>query len=466
MSAVFAQKNTTEEIIFNINLLSQLTSTIEALPSNSLFTLFLTPEQKQLLSDFKKVAPDLQIIINQLSTGDQRWLLLFQNSNELRATGGFIGSYAIAEISEGKVTKISIEDIYDADGQFTGYVEAPPGVAQYLSSGKGLRLPDANWDPDTAKSAEQILPFFALGKKQNITGLVFVNLDFAKELLTFFGPIELSDYNTIVTNENIDEVLRSRRDAFFPGSIQKKHMLSQLLTQLQLRISNIEPHQITSLTKLVIRAFSNFDLQFYSNNQTIDTIFTKHNLRQKIVTVPDADYLYIVESNVGINKANAGISREVTLQKSNDTHTITIVFTNSNEKPLTSKLTQLTELTTQKAATSEPTPSHHMAYINYQRILVPTDWKVTAIKYNSTPLETFDETIISVNGTDIKQLSFLVVVPESETIPVTITFENSSDFDSIFIQKQPGTPVTKYILEYNQKQSTHELLKNELLHYP
>jgi len=34
---------------------------------------------------------------------DQRYLLVFQNNNELRASGGFIGSFALVDIGNGQI---------------------------------------------------------------------------------------------------------------------------------------------------------------------------------------------------------------------------------------------------------------------------------------------------------------------------------------------------------------------------
>src|SRR5579859_7780532 len=99
---------------------------------------------------------DINTLAQILLTNTHRYVILFQNSEELRATGGFMGSYALVELQNGRLTKLDIQDIYQPDGQFYGFVEAPPGVKDYLSSGKGLRLPDANWSPDFPTSAAAI----------------------------------------------------------------------------------------------------------------------------------------------------------------------------------------------------------------------------------------------------------------------------------------------------------------------
>ncbi len=458
-----------DKIIFDLSIVSQLTTVIDSVAKAKLTTLFLPKDQRELLGNIKKITPEIQTVLHELSEGEQRWILLFQNSNEIRATGGFMGSYALIELNQGKITQINIEDIYDADGQFSGYFDAPSGVSHYLSGGKGLRLPDANWNLDTKKSAEQILPFFALGNKQNIKGIIFVNLEFARKLLSFLGPLELTDYNTIITEENIDEVLRSRRDDFFPGSMQKKHMLSLLLTQVRIQILKLEPKQFMSLLTLTAEEIQKHNLQFYSNNPVIDTIFSGHNMRQTINIPESSEYIYLVESNVGINKANKGITREVTINKKDANRTVIISFTNKNKKPTISKLTALTELESPQTVNATATESNtitHLAYINYQRILVPKNWELTTVEYKNNKIAEIDKEVITYNDTEFNQIGFLVVLHEEEQANLIISFTTPEDFDQIFIQKQPGLPTTKYILEYNQKQSITEIEKNSVVNYP
>lgn len=466
LSQVTHQTNNTDQSIFDLTTISPVLTSIESISKNKFVNFVLPKPQKQLLQTVANAVIDLQIVLEKLVSEEQNWLVIFQNSNELRATGGFMGSYAIVEINQGKVVGIRTEDIYDADGQFSGFVEAPKGVATYLSSGKGLRLPDANWNPDTVKSAEQILPFFAFGNKKNIKGILFVNLDFAKKLLAFLGPIEIPDYNTIVTQENIDEVLRSRRDDFFPGSTQKKHMLSQLLTNTRLKILSLNQEKIFELVQLLSSEVKNHNLQFYSNDETIDAIFNKYNMRQELTLLDSSDYLYLVESNVGINKANKKIEREVLVQKDSTNLTLVVTFKNNNTAPTTSRLSELNELLSEKESSQEAKIVDHLAYINYQRVLVPANWILEKAMYENQIIQQVDEEILTIGESQFKQIGFLITLGEEKNGKLTLSFAPNTNNNAVFIQIQPGLPATKYILEYNQNTQEYILENNQLIEYP
>jgi hypothetical protein len=63
---------------------------------------------------------------------DKNYLILFQNNMELRPTGGFIGSYGVANFGGGKMNGLNINDIYSADGQLKGHIEPPLPIKNYL----------------------------------------------------------------------------------------------------------------------------------------------------------------------------------------------------------------------------------------------------------------------------------------------------------------------------------------------
>jgi hypothetical protein len=87
-----------------------------------------------------------QIILDILGyNGPRKFLFLFQNNQEIRATGGFIGSYGILDISNGRIKKLFVDDIYNPDGQLKAKI-IPPEPIQKMSA--AWTMHDANWFPD------------------------------------------------------------------------------------------------------------------------------------------------------------------------------------------------------------------------------------------------------------------------------------------------------------------------------
>lgn len=407
-----------------------------------------------------------------LSTGQKTLIIVWQNSQELRATGGFMGSYAKLDLTEGLITNLEIQDIYEPDGQFKGYIPAPPGVTEYLSSGHGLRLPDSNWWPDFPQSAQTVLSYFAFGKEQRVAGLVVVNLEVAEDLLRVLGPVELADYQVTVTADNFATVARADRSKFFPGSQQKAHFLSLLFNQLKFRTTQLTPSQAFELVHLWTRRAAAKDLQLYSPNAATQALAVKYGLAgqtslQPIVfgqsatasatLTPDPLYLELVESNVGINKANAKITREVTAQILANQLQLQVTYTNHH--PLSKVPTALAQ---PSLLPDRPELTNGLGYVNYQRLIVSPYLKVASIEVDDQPLKQWHEDSVTWSGLNLKQIGFILTVPEASKRHLTVVLEPNSTapvknlltLPGLTIQKQAGLPPTPYQLFWaNQRQN-------------
>lgn len=367
-----------------------------------------------------------------------RFVIVLQNSDELRATGGFMGSYASIEINHGVLSKVAVQDIYQPDGQFSGFVPAPAGAAEYLSDGKGLRLPDSNWDPDFSKSAQQIMQFFAYGKENQVEGVIAVNLHVAEEVLRLIGPVYLPDYNQTVTAENLSSLARADRQEFFPGSQQKRQFLQALFIQLRIQLSEAAASRPQDFVQLILSEIEHKQIQAYVHSPKLLPLLKDLHLLSNVSTNSSSQYYYLIESNVGINKANRLVTRNVELDIQPTQSVVRIDFQNQN--PVTSIKGEFGD------------------YINYQRILVPTTFTVKELKVNNALLTSWDEDIyLTITGEQLKQVGFLVPVPAqaSGSAQVTFAYPNSA-LSSLTIQKQSGLPPTPY--QINQPSGSFELV--------
>lgn len=422
--------------------------------------------QDELSQDTVKIIHQLPIyiqntttVLEEVSNGDQIWIAILQNSDEARATGGFPGSYALIHLKNGVITDVIIEDIYDADGQFNGYINAPAGIKEYTSGNKGLRLPDANWWPDFPISAKTMLQFFALGDKQKVTGLLAINSRFIQSLLTITGPVNLPDYDISLSANNMNQVLRTERGSFFPGSNQKKNVLNQAMQQFQRQLSTLSMAQKIEAIKQTKTSIDQKDIQFFSPQPNLQEIFSQYRLSGSI----GADYfeqdpvisscscepvsLFLVESNVGINKVNAFISRKVSIEFNNADLLVTTQFSNA-ASPMTQ--TELSGLVASDSAM--PAPRNGNGYLNYYRLLISKEYTPTAISVLDNKIETWDDEVITTfNGEEIRQIGFLMAVPEKQSITtkMELTSKRSQPPESLILYKQSGLPDTTYIVRAN-----------------
>src|SRR4030042_5849513 len=83
------------------------------------------------------------------------FLILLQNNQELRPTGGFMGSYAILKTQDFKLKDLKVEDIYETDGKVSAHINPPAPIQEAFHLGT-WRLRDANWDPNFKSTAETL----------------------------------------------------------------------------------------------------------------------------------------------------------------------------------------------------------------------------------------------------------------------------------------------------------------------
>ncbi|MCQ3944892.1 MAG: hypothetical protein DPW11_03905 [bacterium] len=234
-------------------------------------------ELKNLLPTLKKntllgkgvfsILPDL-IGLNDRA----KYLVLFQNNMELRATGGFIGSYGILSFEKGKLYDFQVYDVYTADGALKGHVEPPVPIKNILGEANWY-LRDSNFDPDFPTSARRAEWFLKKSMNQDVIGTISINLETLKLLLNSVGPLELSDYNETITEGNLAERAQFHAEVnFFPGSTAKKEFLSSVADALFAKLKTADAKSLLSVSSALLASLESSDTQLSVTNASSERI--------------------------------------------------------------------------------------------------------------------------------------------------------------------------------------------------
>ena len=252
--------------------------------------------------------------------GDERkkYLILFQNNMELRPTGGFIGSFAMATFEKGRLIDFSVNDVYSADGQLKGHVEPPKPIKEHLGEA-GWYLRDSNWDPNFPSSAEAAEWFLDKEMDERIDGVIGVDLETIKEILRATGPIYLADYDQKIDYKNLYEKTQYEVEKeFFPGSRKKTNYLISLTRELFLNVSNRRLSEYGRIGVSVFKSLEERHIQaFFKGNEAFKVISDLGWGGE--VKTPTCfnncfyDWLGLAEANLGVNKANYFINRSLSL---------------------------------------------------------------------------------------------------------------------------------------------------------
>jgi len=271
---------------------------------------------------------------------EKTYLILFQNDKELRATGGFLTSYAIFKIKNGKMTIERSEDIYDLDNSISSHPPAPREIKTYHIGVSTFNIRDSNLSPDFPTSIKLFQSLYQKSsKKINYDGIIAVDTQVLVDLLKVFGDTEVDG---IVFSAKTD----SRCDC--PSAIYKlfdivdrptpylrenrKGILGRLMYTLFYKALGFSPSKYWgTLIQEMLKNLEQKHILVYFVNPTLQQAVEALNYAGKIRSF-DGDYLHINNVNFAGAKSNLFVSEAIETKtefKSNKIlRTVTVVYTN------------------------------------------------------------------------------------------------------------------------------------------
>lgn len=137
----------------------------------------------------------------------RRYLIVFQNSDEIRPTGWFMWSMALVEMFKWQIKLFQKKDVYaiEWDLKSAEYDRLPaPKWLSELTDTFGLR--DANYFINLEDSSRAI-KFFTDNANIQIDGIIYINQNILIKLLELTGPVYFKDIDQEVNSENFSYVM-------------------------------------------------------------------------------------------------------------------------------------------------------------------------------------------------------------------------------------------------------------------
>ncbi len=294
------------------------------------------------LFNFLKIVPALREFL--AVDMDKRYLVVFQNNAEMRASGGFIGSYALLDLSKGKIKNIEVPagGSYDTEGGLRVLVEAP----------HPLHLVDplwnfwnANWWPDWEMSAQSLMYFYERSGGPSVDGVIALSPEILEDILKIVGPIDLSEkYGVIIDYQNFREItqeivevigqpelyknkdlqtdiltkvilpeeeLSSSSDIFLRN--EPKKIIGDLMSEIfKIYSENLDQSLVLSSLKILEQNLNEKNILLYFNDKKLQKEVENFSWAGKIKEAP-LDYLMIVNSNIAGGKTDLVIKNNYSL---------------------------------------------------------------------------------------------------------------------------------------------------------
>lgn len=253
--------------------------------------------------------------------GPRTYLLLLQNNQELRPTGGFISAVGQVTMENGAIRELNFVDSYDFFRETLEYGPAPKPMQQYMNV-QLLLLRDANWSPNFPTTAQLIQSLYTQHTGAPIAGVIAMDLHAAELMVDAIGPLELPGSDTAITRDNFlaeivqfwENPLGSKHQVEAAASgewwAQRKTFVSAFAQAARQRLRSGDV-SYTKLLQNIRTALNEGSIQVWLEEPMLAKPLGLLGWDGGLYATPEADFLALVDMNMGFNKVDAVMQREV-----------------------------------------------------------------------------------------------------------------------------------------------------------
>ena len=417
-----------------------------------------------LAEDGLSVITVLPEVLGASTQGPQTYLLLAENEDELRTTGGFITSIGNLVLHDGQVVSLNFEQVEQEDWT-KPYPAAPWQLQEYMNS-PVLILRDANWFTDFPTTVQWVENLYAYTHAHSVDGVIAFDQHFLVMLLGQLDPLTVDGAPYPITDKNVIEYMRQAKKPPagepIPADWYRKDFIGKITGALLDELQTGRGHHWVGLVKVLSQALAERHLLLQFDDSQVTALLAEHGW-DNAVRPGVGDFLMVTDTNIGFNKTNAvvdaSLAYNVDLTNLSAPVGSLIVTHKNNASQSVPCIHWNTE-----AVTEDMTYPIDRCYWNYLRIYrpeggvllessphaVPGEWMLLGQDVPAR-VDELEEEIPGVTG-----FGTLLVVPGGQsmntsfsfTLPPTVIVNNAVVDQRTYwlkVQKQPGTiaiPIT------------------------
>ena len=253
----------------------------------------------------------------------KHYLIVFQEPNVPRPSGGFFGAYGILSFNQAKMT-LKGGSIFDLDDLFLNKI-IPPYPLQSISNKWFFH--DANWFFDFPSTSKKIIEFYQkTGLTPSVDGVIAVNDAVIESILNISGPIELKDYGLVIDKNNFVSFFEKQIENSAQSiSNEGREIFSVFIQSLFNKLQEIPSEQFTQILNILEESLKNKDIQMYSSDDEVEYYFDSLDWTGKI-TESKNDYLAAVFNNIEKGFTKDERQKDVNLETKISSSTITDIL--------------------------------------------------------------------------------------------------------------------------------------------
>jgi hypothetical protein len=389
------------------------------------------------------------------------YLLLGQNQDELRPTGGYISVAGHLVLEQGRIVAVEMHDSYTVDDLSQPYPRPPEPLYTIMGADLWL-LRDADWSPDFPSNARQAAELYWMGQGVAVDGVIAFDQAALPLLLREIGALEVPGASGVdeVTADNVIELLRLR---WAPGPGQdlsgewwkqrKSFILRLTQAALQrLQRGDLGPNPL-SLARSLSQALEEKHILLAGRQPAwAQALGASH--WDGALQPGQGDLLAVVDANLGFNKASALVERRTDYQVSLRPDGGAAAYTSLVYRHLSQKEVSLCQITPRY----DPVYADMMdrCYWDYVRLVVPKGALLRSAPHIVVPAQALLRARDSAGQVDVEELPAgyvtwgqLLLLAPGEMVALDFTYElpagtaaRQADGTWLYrlrLPKQPGT---------------------------
>lgn len=245
----------------------------------------------------------------------QSYLVLSQNSDELRPSGGYISTFGWMNVRNARITGYNYSATTATSpnpppATVADQIEVPDWWIQY---GEPIYAAwDGSWYVDFPSTAQMSAWYYNSGDNPQspVDGVMSVDLVGFEYIIGALGAVQMPGYSAPITVNNFRDVIYEVR-AEGEGDLPHKRFLADLYRQILADWENIDRERSADLLGAVIRALQEKHIMLYFTDDQLNEAVNSLGWSGAQTPGMAHDYLLVADANLG-NKSNRSVIRELT----------------------------------------------------------------------------------------------------------------------------------------------------------
>ena len=362
------------------------------------------------------------------------YLVLAQNNDEIRPSGGFIGSYGWFIVQNGRIVDFDYSPSDDNNpnpppDDFVDTLDIPDWWIRYENPVYAAW--DGSWHVDFSMTAELAATYYEAGNNPNspIDAVIAIDIRGFELLLDVLGDVPVLSYGVTVNRDNFRDVVYDIRS---DGAAADEHkiFLAAVYQAIHSEWSRLPETELPKLLAALLTGLQEKHILLYYTDNTAQAAIENLGWGGQQLSGNGYDYLLVADANISGNKSNNSIQRSIA-------YDVEILLDGSINQRLAIQYDYLDTIAQDDAAVN---PRYHGPLIYLNRLQLFTPAMSQLIESDNlqqvTSFETPDHmqhvTRIQVNYDTTERFEFTYETPA--------VIEDIGRFSRyrLLIQKQPG----------------------------